>query len=381
MRFRGRGALFGVATVCALTFAVSAADDPPPLLKPVAPAGNQLRVRFPVQPGFPKTMSFTAQIPTKANQKYESTDITVALDTLPGKSYVTAKKLESWGYPVPRDKEFLLPELTIHAAQIAPKPMKGHDTIVRLTNLKITVVDSPGSSDNTIFFCDMCLSASTFYLGNERAMEPRLSFGDKFFELTVPATIAKRPGTEDAKLVDVTANPEPKLVPAFGPMVSRGGLHVFNYACINGQESYKTPGGRVFPINVAVSSITNVPSGVIVTLGLARGCKIEMDQAAPGMGATGVEAKSEFIPGKIKELRLAVHTGPGMKTVKDIVLKDLQVFVEKNQSEGYMLLGQKFMDTYFADAVYSGTGEGWKLHGRVDPDLLMDIKTRPKQKQ
>jgi hypothetical protein len=381
MRFRPRLALIGPALVFAAALAAPAADapPPPPLLKPVVPAGTQqLRVRLPLTPGFPKTMSFEAQVPR--NKTKEPIDVRAALDTLPDKSYVTAKKLESWGYDVPKDKEFLLPELTFTAVQTAPKPMKGHDAVVRLTNLKLTVVDAPASSDNTVHQCDLSLSARTLYLGNERAMEPRVAFGDKFFELTVPTAIAKRPGTDGAALADVTAAADAKLVPAYAPMTLRAGLQVFNYAAVNGQTAYKTADGKSIPVSVAVASIVNVPPGVVVTIGLARGCKVEIDQGAPATAATGVDVKSEFIPAKIKELRLGVNTGPGMKTVKDLVLKDLPVLVDKNQSEGYLLIGQKFMDEHFADAVYAGTADGWKLHGRLDPALLLDIKTRPKQK-
>jgi hypothetical protein len=281
---------------------------------------------------------------------------------------------------VPKDKEFVLPELTFVASQIAPKPTKGRDTVVRLTNVKLAVIDAPARADNTIFMCDLSLSAATLYIGKERTMEPRISFGDKFFELTVPAAIAKCPGTDDAPLVAVTATADPKRVPAFGPMIPRGPLQTFGYAAINGQNSYKTSDGKEIPVCVAVSTITNLPDGALVTMGLARGCKIEMDQTATGLSANGPESKSEYVPGKIKELRLAVNTGPGLKTVKDIVIKDMPVFVDKNQTDGYMLIGQKFMDAYFADAVYAGSGDGWKLHGRIDPDLLFDIKTRPKQK-
>ena len=376
MRVRGV-ALSGLVAVLAGGFAAPAADEPAPLLKPVTPPGTSLRVRLPVTPGFPKTTSFAAQVPN-GKKKSELIGVTVALDTLAGKSYVTAKKLESWGYDVPRDKEFLLPELVVTAAQVAPKPTKGHDVVVRLTNLKLTVIDNPASTDNTVHFCDFSLSSPTLYQGGERAMEPRLSFGDKFLELTVAPGVTRRPGTDDAKLVDVTAGANAKFVPAYGAMTMRGNQPVFAYAAINGQESYKTPEGKVFPVNVAVSSITNSTTGVVVTLGLVRGCKIEMDNAAAGMGAMGVEAKSEFVPGKIKELRLGVNTGPGLKTVKDVVIKDLPVLIDKNQSDGYMLIGQKFVDAYFADGVYAGDGTGWKLHGRVDPDLLQDVKTRPK---
>ena len=66
----------------------------------------------------------------------------------------------------------------------------------------------------------------------------------------------------------------------------------------------------------------------------------------------------------------------GMKTVKDLVIRDLEVSVDKNLSPGYMLIGQKFIDAYYADAVYTYGGDGWKLHGRINPDMLFDIKTR-----
>jgi hypothetical protein len=41
-----------------------------------------------------------------------------------------------------------------------------------------------------------------------------------------------------------------------------------------------------------------------------------------------------------------------------------------------MLITQKFIDTYLTDAVYAADKDGWKLHGRIAPDLLFDIKTR-----
>ena len=71
----------------------------------------------------------------------------------------------------------LLPELVISTAQVAPAPKKGDkgsDVTVRLTNIKLTVIPDPPNDDGTIFFCDMTLSATQFYQGNERALEPRL---------------------------------------------------------------------------------------------------------------------------------------------------------------------------------------------------------------
>jgi hypothetical protein len=382
MYSRGRFALFGLVVlfVAALT---SAADEPEPLLKPITPPKGQLRVRLPVTPGlFPKVMQFSAQVPRGKKQqqgKTEPFNILVALHSLPNPSFVAVKKLESWGYEVPKGaKEFVLPELLIPAAQIAPKPdqQTGADVLVRLTNLKLTVVTSPASTDDSVFQSDMTLSATGLFQGAERTIEPRLSFGDKFLELTVPAQGVKRSGTDALMVPEPTVNPDAKLVPAYSPMVMRGGAPAFAFASINGQDSYKTPDGKVIPVLVKVESGINEPSGVLVTMGLGRGCKIDIDQAAAGEVTFGADIKSQFIPAKIKELRLAVNTGPGMKTVKDLVIKDLTVAVDKNQSEGYMLIGQKFIDDYYADGVYAHSGDGWKLHGRIHPDLLFDIKTR-----
>jgi hypothetical protein len=380
MHAPGRVALL-VPSLCLLAaIAAPAADGPAPLLKPVTPSGGYLRVRIPVTPGYPKTMSFNAQLPN-GKKKGELINATVALETLPGQSYVAAKKLESWGYDVPKNKEFLLPELLLPTAQIAPKVNKGGtDVTVRLTNVKLTVVESPAGKDDTIFSCDMSLSATGLYAGHEKAMEPRLSFADKFLELTVPAAVVKRPGTDALKIPEPTGKPDATLVPAAAPLVNRGGTPAIAYAAINGRESYKTPDGKVIPVSIAVSSITNMPSGVLVTVGLQRGCKIEADQTAKSLEGIGVEGRPEFMPGKIKELRIGLVTGPGLKTQKDIVIKDLPVMVDKNVSEGYMLIGQKFIDTYFPDGVYAADAGVWKLHGRVNPELLADVKTRPKQK-
>ncbi|QJW96346.1 pepsin/retropepsin-like aspartic protease family protein [Frigoriglobus tundricola] len=381
MRVPGRIALFGLAIALSAALAASAADDPPPLLKPVAPQGNQVRVRAPLTPGYPKTMQLTAQVPkvAKGGKKTELVDVLVALDSMPNPSYVTAKKLESWGYVVPKNKEFVLPELLVPAAQVAPKPAKGGtDAVVRLTNIRLTVVDTPASGDDTIFFSDMSLSSSTLYQNGERAMEPRLSFGDKYLELTVPSAIVKRPGTDNFPTPPATASTDAKLAPAVGATTLRNGLPVFSYAAVNGQESYKLASGTTVPVNVVVASISNWDTGVVVTVGLARGCKVETNVGMPGATATGAEGKSEMVPGKIKELRLGFATGPGLKEKKDLVLKDVPVWVDKNVSEGLLYLGPKFMDTHVQDAVYAGGADGWKLYGRINQDLLFDIKTRKK---
>jgi len=371
MRFPGRAALFGLLVGLSIALSASAAEPPTSLLKPVTPAGGQVRVRLPVTPGFPKCMSFPAQVPN-GKKKSELIKVTVALDTLPGTSYIMSKKLEALGYEVPNSKEFLLPELVIRAGQISPKLPKGHDTAIRLTNIKLTVIETPAGSDNNVYDSDLSVSSAALYQGAERTLMPRVSFGDKFLEMNVPTAIIKRPGTSETMIPEVTVSMNDKLTPAVGPMVVHNGLSVFAYAAVNGQTTFKKPDGTIAPVNATVSSVTTAPSGVLVTVGLVRGCDVLLDPPPPGATIAST--------GKLKEFRLGLMTGPGLKVQKDIVIKDLPVVVDHSQSEGYVLLGQKFMDTYFVDGVYAADATGWKLHGRVDPQLLADIKTRPKQK-
>ena len=376
MQFPLRTTVFG--SLLAVSLAVCAADEPPPLLKPVNVVGSSVRVRLPVTPGEPTTMSFNAQLPHGTN-KQQMVDVVVALDTMHGKSYISAKKWESWGYNKPNTPEVILPELYVAAGQISPKPMQGHDVVVRLANLKLTLVNHTASPDGLIHQCDLCLSAQTLFSANERSFQPHVSFSDKFLEFTVPQTMVKKLGTSDVVIPEVTATDTEGLTPAFVPHKKDGNYYMFEYASINGLTAFKAANGSLTPVKVTVASITNTPTGIILPIGIARGCKVEMDEKAIGDGI-GVEAKTEFIPAKVKELRIAVFTGPGLKTQKDLVIKDLEVLVNKYQSDGRVLIGQKFIDNYFVDGVYAADASGYKLHGRVNTELLMDIKTRPKQK-
>ena len=392
MRLRGRLAASVVAIV-ALVALMPAADEPAaaPLLKEVKAGPGTLRVRIPVKPGFPDPMSFAAQVP-RAKKKSELIDVKVAFEVMPGQSYVTVKKLESWGYEPGKAKEFVLPELLVPATQVSPKPTKGSDAVIRLSNVKLTVIADPASKDDTVHMADISLSSTTLFQYADRAADARTSFADKFIELTVPAaTAVRRPGTDAVAAADVSVSPDGKLVPSVGSTVNRTipsdnpammrGMPVFTYAAVDEQDSYKTPDGKTIPVSVAVSTISNMPSGVMVTLGLARGVKIDFDAAAAGQAAIGVDMKSAFVPGKIKQLRLGLTVdkkAKGQKEQKDIVIKDIPVMVDKNISEGYLLIGQKFIDTYFIDGVYTNSSEGWKLHGRTNPELLFDIKTRKK---
>ncbi|MBA4064633.1 MAG: hypothetical protein C0501_13150, partial [Isosphaera sp.] len=61
----------------------------------------------------------------------------------------------------------------------------------------------------------------------------------------------------------------------------------------------------------------------------------------------------------------------------DVVLKDLKVFVSAGESDAYVLLGSRFIEEHFPDAVYGcGPDGAWRFHARVRPDLLQDPKTR-----
>jgi hypothetical protein len=201
-----RTVLLAALLVCA---ARSAADEPAPLLKPVVPTGSATRVRFPVTEGFPKTMQFKAQLPN-GKKKSELVSVVVAFDTLAGQSYVSAKNVERWGYD-PKVKELVLPELVIAVTQPAPaKSAKGTDATLRLVNVKLTVVEAPGSGDATVYQSDLSLSASNIYYGSERAAEPRVSFADKFVEFTAPPGLVKKLNTSDAPVPPVTNTDDDK---------------------------------------------------------------------------------------------------------------------------------------------------------------------------
>ncbi len=378
MRCLACWALFGSVLAVALAVTVSAADEPAPLLKPVSITGSYARVRLPVTPGEPTTMSFTAQLPHGAN-KQEMVDVVVALDTMHGKSYVSAKKWESWGYNKPNTPEVILPELYIAAGQIAPKPMPGHDVIVRLSNLKLTILNNTPTPDGSVHQCDLSLSAQTLFGGNDRSFQPHVSFSDKYFELTVPQTALKKLGTSDFIIPEATTTNDPRLTPVFVPHKKDANYYMFEYAAINGVSIYRAPDKSLNLVKVTVASITNTPTGIVIPIGIARECKVEMDEKDVNEGI-GAQTKTEFIPGKLKEMRIAVFTGPGFRTLKDLVIKDLDVHVNRYQSQGRVVIGQRFIDTYFADGIYAADASGYKLYGRVNPELLADIKTRPKQK-
>lgn len=358
-----------VAILLACGALAGAADDPPPLVKPVIPAGASARVRVPVAEDEQTAMQFKARMPSP--KKKGDINVKVLIDSLPNPGVVDLKTWQAWGFEVPANRVGVIPELIIPGAQIAPKAAKGGDVEFRVTNVKVNIIESPAGMSAVYGECDLWLSLRDLTGGADKAYEPRMYFRDKFIELTAPNTALKRlnAGAADA--------PDPKatggeLVPAYGQL---GGQYpTFAYAAVNGLTEYKTPNGKVERVNVYVSSITAYPApGILMTLNTARGCGVKLDKMPGG---------NEAVTGTVSELRLGLQTGPGFKVQKDFVLKDVTVVVNDDKTVAGIWLGPRFVEKYFKDGAYGyGADGGWRLHGRVKAEDLDDIKNRPPAKK
>jgi hypothetical protein len=240
--------------------------------------------------------------------------------------------------------------------------------------MAMEIIEPPGGSEK-VRDCDIFLSVRELTKNADRTYETRFYFQDKYFELTVPSGSIKRLGTGDEAPSEPAITQDPELVVVAGPTVVRG-LPLMAYSSINGLTQYKTPAGKIELVNVGISSTNDWPKGVLITMGTARGCNVEMDQEKDDKGV-GATFETRVLKGTIKELRLGVMTGPGLKTPKDIVVKDLEVMVDKSNSGHFVWLGPRFLDAYLKDPIYACGPDGkWQLHGRIKPDLLQDIKTR-----
>jgi hypothetical protein len=360
-----------------ITAFAGAADELGPLLKPVVPPSTSVRVRITTSEEKESFLHFEAQVPKAKAKKGEMTDIKVALEVRPGKAYVTAKKWQSWGYEIPANKVGVLPELVIRGVQLAPKPTKGRDLDFRVSGLKVEIVEPPKNAD-TILGCDLLVSLRDLTRNSDRLYEPRMYFSDHFVELTVPAASVKRPGTGDDIPPEPGVNPDEKLVPFVGATTTRG-VAVFTYAALNGLSRYRTPDEKEQTVSVTVSSTTRCPGGIAMSLGTARGCKVDLIEGTELKGA-GTSFETAIVKGTVKEFRIGFQTGPGLKAQQDLVLKDVTVWVDKNDSGHMVWLGPEFLHSQFKDPVYAcGPDGAWKLHGRVMPEKLQDVKTRPKK--
>lgn len=357
---------------------LSAAQDPAPLLRPVVPGPDRVRVRIATSEEKGGFLHLAGQVPTANGKKGETVDIRVAFEVRPGRAVVAAKKWQNWGYEMPANKIGILPELFISGVQLAPKPPGGgRDVEVRFGGLRVEIVEPPGNAD-TVLGCDLLVSLSDLTKQTDRLYEPRLYLVDRFLELSVPAGAVRRLGTETGLAADPGVNPDPKLVPAMIPTATRGPA-VFSYAAVNGQSIYRTPDGKEQPVNVMVSSTTRSPGGIIMTLGAARGCGIEIEKGKDIAGK-GTSFETNMARGKVKELRIGLQAGEGFKSHRDLVLNDVTVWVDKNDSDHMIWLGPEFLRAQFKDAVYGcGLDGAWKLYGRVMPERLLDVKMRPRR--
>ncbi len=355
------------------------AADPEPLLKPVTPRSTAARIRVATLEEDPVFYHLAARAPKAKAAKGEMMDVTVAFDNRSGKSYVTAKKWRSWGYEVPANKSTVLSELVIPGTQIAPKPKSGRDANIRLRNVKLEIIEPPGGVD-TVLQSDLLLSLHEITRGAERTFEPRFYFADKFLELTVPTTAIIRPesdGMDDPP--EPTVATDEKLVTAACPTVIRK-EPVLGFASIDGKVRYQLADGSYENVNVVVSSAMTGDNPMI-SIGTARGCGITIED---GKDVNGLSVGNDLDlgVGKLKEFRLGMMTGPGLKTAQDLVLKDVKVFIDKHDSGHIVYIGPRFIRTHFTDPVYAlGTDGVWRLHGRIKPELLQSIKTRTPEKK
>jgi hypothetical protein len=364
--------LAGLLAACAIG---AAAAPPAPLVKPVTPTGGGVRVRVPIIDDKVTTSSrMKALIPRPKGKKGETLEVKVLIDTLPSPGLVGLNTWKEWGFEVPANRIGVIPELIVHGAQLAPN-IKERDVEFRATNVKVNIVEPAAGQDAVFAKCDVWLSLRDLCGGfeRERTFEPRFYFTDKFFELTAPATAIKKLNTGEIPVSEPQATAG-ELVPVMGPMNMTGTLS-FSFCSINGVSKYTTPQGKMETVNAGVSSITNYPPPcILVTVNTARGCGVELEKQ-PGDGETTVT-------GKVKELRLGLATGPGFKAQKDLVLKDVTVYVVNEKTKAAVWLGDRFIETYFTDPVYGCGPDGvWRLHGRVKPELLEDIKTRTPPKK
>lgn len=355
-RLAGFAAVLGSA-------ALFAADGPAPVLKPAAPPGGQLRVRVPLAEGKEKTLRLKARV-ADPRKKGETIDVTASLHTL-GRTMVSQKMAKKWGYEITNDT-VTFPEVILPGGQLSPKPTKGRDAELKVANLKADAVVVPGDTTDLVpgFGTDIVLALPDVVAVLGRQAEPRLYFTDKFLDLNAPPAAVKRPGTGGDPEPEPVSAAEPGLTLFAAPMTNRAGT-VFAYCSVNGQETVKTPDGTVHPVNAGISSPTPGEPGLVVSAGTARGLGLNYDEAKPLV--------------TLNELRFGATGGPGLKANRDIVMKNVPAVIDTTASHPYIWVGYVFVTKHFPDAVLTTTPDGvTRLHGRIDPTLLVDPKTRKK---
>ena len=391
MRLLALLAMCGLSAVLAGT-ASPAADSPDALLKPLAPAKNSARVRLPVTDAKTGPMRLAAQVP-HGKKKNEYIDITVAIG-LGDYSAVATKTLTDWGYTAKVGTKSPLLELRFPGVQIAPavKEKDGSDVAPRLAGVSPEVVNPPADAKNKLYDADILLGEFDLYqiggtiqagpagyaarTANLPKLRPRLAFDDGFLELTVPGSALMRFKTSEGKLPEVTAAPAPGFVKVVAPTDPKR-YDAFVGAAVNNLKEYQQ-GGQTVPVNVVVSPLSNWPTGIVITAGVAHGCKADWKPNAAGQAAVGVQVNSAMVEGTLNEFRISFFVDGDSKKPMDFVLNKVPVMVDPGDTGSTIWLGPTFFATHFKDAVYAFDEKGvWKLHARCDEKKYLQQPKKP----
>lgn len=334
--------------------AVSFVGAVDPLVKPVAP-GGAVRVRLPMI-GKTATGAFKGQIPKPKGAG--TNDVTVYVGLHGGVSS-TIQQWKAWGFEVPPNRQAVLPELVIPGIDAQPKLAKGRDVEFKLTKIPVSLYEAPGGEKGGISNT-LSIPLSLLVAAGANPADTRVHFADRLIEFSAPPATAKKLGAGVEKLADLELTDDPQLLAAYIPMTAAA----VPYVSVNGKTQYKRPTGKELPVT---AGLTLGGGGIVMSVGMARGCDVELDR--------------EMNPssGKVKELRLGPIAGPGVKgPPKDFVLKDVTVVISGNEDSSHIWLGSEFVVKYFKDGVYAQDGPAWKLHGRVKPEHTDDQKNRGK---
>jgi hypothetical protein len=367
--------------------------------KPVTPPSGAVRVRIALTDEVTGFCHFRAYLPrikrppsSKLSKDLSPSEaagsgtipLTVIYEARPGRSIVSVKKWRYWGFEVPPPgKKAILPELLIPATQLLLPRQQNQDVWIRLTQIPLELVDLPGDGD-TILGSDMLLSVSDLTRHAEHRWQPHFHLGELHLDLTVPiGQVRPRESQEAGQAKHATPEtkqfiPDTKRYSAVAAMINTKGLPVFSYVALNGKSRYPLPDGQIMPVRGVVASVLHCPGGIAMTLGAARGCGLDFRfEKVPGLGTN---FKTTLAKAHLQELRLEVFLAPDYTTRRDVLLKDLDVWVDLHDSDHLVWFGPQFWRQHFVEPVYACGPDGtWKLYARTAPHLLVDPKTRPEK--
>lgn len=384
-----------------LALAATAADEPagpPPILKAATPPAGQVRVRVPIT-GDPQTpYRVRALIPRPKGKTGDPIEVVVGINT-GARAIATTKMVKSWGYAPGPDKKVVLPEFTLLGQQLAPVPKAakgkdtagagaGRDVLARVTQLSVECLDTVAEETDKVLGSDIIVGVHDLTKHLDRPAEPRLHFTAKLFDMNFASGMVKKAPGEPTELIpEPVSTADPKLAVVFAPLANRPGVGPsFHYASFNGIDTVKNRMGQSLPVSVGVTAATTLRSGVLMSTGMAHQLGLKLDPERATQDFVTLDKKGKFVPVEVKEVRISVTTGKGPATANatpmDLVIKDLEVVVDTQESEPMVWVGPNFINTYFPDAIYTtapaGAAEPLRLYGRVNPEMLMDPKTRKK---